>query len=181
MSGHSKWANIKRKKGANDFKKGQEFSKLSRAITVAAKLGGGDPNANASLRLAVEKAKQSSMPKDNIDKAIKKGTGALEGQSYEQITYEGFGANGVGVIVDTITDNRNRTVAELRLIFSRHGGSLGNTGSASYMFADKKPVYTIEILEEETAEKLINLFDDLNDNDDVQSFIHNSDIEYELE
>jgi YebC/PmpR family DNA-binding regulatory protein len=137
MSGHSKWHTIKHKKGALDAKRGKVFTKLIKEITVAARTGGGDLAANARLRKAVSDAKGSNMPNDTIDRAIKRGTGELEGVSYEEITYEGYGPGGVAVMVESVTDNRNRTVAEVRHIFSKNGGNMGASGSVSYLF-DKK-------------------------------------------
>mgnify|MGYP004704098387 CR=1 FL=1 len=138
MSGHSKWSTIKRKKGAIDSKRGKIFTKLIKEITLAARLGGGDIEGNARLRSAILAAKEENMPKDNIDRAIKKGTGELAGgAAYEEVTYEGYGPAGVAVIVEVMTDNKNRTVAEIRHIFSKHGGNLGENGCVAWMF-DKK-------------------------------------------
>lgn len=137
MAGHSKWANIKHRKGAQDAKRGKIFTKLIKEITVAAKIGGGDLEANARLRLAVDKAKQANMPKDNIDRAIKKGTGDLDGVVYEEGIFEGYGPGGIAVIVEFLTDNRTRTVADVRHAFTKFGGSLGVSGSVSFMF-DRK-------------------------------------------
>ncbi len=137
MSGHSKWSSIKHKKGAADAKRGQLFSKLSRAITVAAKEGGGDPNTNANLTTAIQKAKDNSMPKDNIERAIAKGAGGGDGETYETIIYEGYGPNGVAVLVEAMTDNRNRTAAEVRNIFNRTSGKLGETGTVAWIFERK--------------------------------------------
>ncbi len=137
MSGHSKWASIKHKKGATDQKRGAVFSKLVRAITVAAREGGGDPKNNAALTTAIEKAKAASMPAENIERAIKRGAGLLEGVNYEEIMYEGYGPSGVAVMVDVLTDNRNRTASDVRNIFSRSGGSLGEIGSVGWMFNKK--------------------------------------------
>jgi len=134
MAGHSKWANIQHRKGAQDKKRGKLFTKLIREITIAARMGGGDMAANPRLRLAVDKAKTQSMPKDNIDRAIKRGSGALDGVDYVEIRYEGYGPGGVAVLVDCMTDNKNRTVAEVRHAFSKFGGNLGADGSVSYMF-----------------------------------------------
>jgi YebC/PmpR family DNA-binding regulatory protein len=134
MSGHSKWATIKRKKGAADAKRGKLFTQLIREISIAAGIGGGDPNANPRLRLAMQKARAASMPKDNIERAIKKGTGELGGDNYEEVRYEGYGPGGAAVIVDGTTDNRNRTAGEVRYIFSRFAGNLGATGCVSFMF-----------------------------------------------
>lgn len=137
MAGHSKWANIKHRKGAQDAKRGKIFTKLIREITVSAKTGGGDIDANARLRAAVDKAKVENMPKDTIERAIKKGTGELESVNYEEGTFEGYGPGGVAVIVEFMTDNRTRTVADVRHIFAKHNGSLGVTGSVSFLF-DRK-------------------------------------------
>ena len=134
MAGHSKWANIQHRKGAQDKKRGKLFTKLIREITTAARVGGGDIAANPRLRLAVDKAKAQSMPKDNIDRAIKKGAGELDGDAYQEIRYEGYGPGGTAVIVDCMTDNRNRTVADVRHAFSKYGGNLGADGSVSYLF-----------------------------------------------
>jgi len=134
MSGHSKWAGIKHKKAVVDARRGKVFTKIVRELTVAAKIGGGDPDANPRLRLAVEKAKSVNMPQDNIKKAIQKGTGELPGVSYDEITYEGYGPVGVAVYIETLTDNRNRTVGELRNILSKHNGSLGESGSVAWIF-----------------------------------------------
>ena len=134
MAGHSKWANIQHRKGAQDKKRGKLFTKLIREITVAARLGGGDMAANPRLRLAVDKAKAKSMPKDNIERAIKKGSGDLDGADFIEIRYEGYGPGGTAVMVDCMTDNRNRTVAEVRHAFTKFGGNLGADGSVGYMF-----------------------------------------------
>lgn len=143
MSGHSKWSTIKHKKAAQDAKRGKVFTKLIKEITVAARLGGGDPGANPRLRAAIAAAKAANMPKNNIERAIKKGTGELEGVSYEEVTYEGYGPGGVAVLVETITDNRQRTVADIRHIFSKRGGSLGEPGSVAWMF-EKKGLIVVE-------------------------------------
>ena len=137
MSGHSKWATIRHKKGAADAKRGKLFTKLIKEITVAAKMGGGDEEANPRLRTAVIKARAANMPKDNIDRAIKKGTGELEGTEYVEIRYEGYGPGGVAIMVDTLTDNRNRTAADVRSIFSKAGGNLGESGCVNYLFNRK--------------------------------------------
>src|SRR5512145_2185312 len=134
MSGHSKWSTIKHKKAAKDAKKGKIFTKLIKEITVAARLGGGDPNANPRLRTAVLTARQNSMPTDNIERAIKKGTGDLEGVSYEEITYEAYGPGGVALLVQALTDNRNRTVADIRNVIEKHGGNLASSGAVTWMF-----------------------------------------------
>ncbi|MET0503402.1 MAG: YebC/PmpR family DNA-binding transcriptional regulator [Candidatus Binatia bacterium] len=143
MSGHSKWSTIKHKKAAKDAKKGKIFTKLIKEITVAARIGGGDFNANPRLRTAVITARSNSMPNDNIERAIKKGTGELEGVSYEEIQYEGYGPGGAAIIAQVLTDNKNRTVSEIRRLFSKHGGNLGETGCVGWMF-DKKGVISIE-------------------------------------
>jgi len=135
MAGHSKWANIRFRKGAQDAKRGKIFTKLIREITIAARTGGGDPASNPRLRLAIEKAKAQSMPKENMERAIKRGIGELEGTSYEEVRYEGYGPGGVAVMVDCLTDNRNRTVAEVRHAFSKYGGNLGADGSVAYLFS----------------------------------------------
>jgi YebC/PmpR family DNA-binding regulatory protein len=137
MSGHSHWATIKHKKGAIDAKRGKLFSKLSRAIIIAARHGGGDPEMNLKLRYAIDKARQVSMPKDNIERAIKRGTGDMEGVTFEEITYEGFGAGGVAIMVDVLTDNRNRTASEIRKVFERSGGHMGSAGCVAYLFERK--------------------------------------------
>jgi YebC/PmpR family DNA-binding regulatory protein len=134
MAGHSKWANIQHRKGRQDAKRGKIFTRLIKEITVAAKLGGGDISANPRLRMAVEKAKAESMPKDNIENAIKRGTGTLEGVNYEEVRYEGYGIGGAAVMVDCLTDNRLRTVADVRHAFSKFGGNLGTDGSVAYQF-----------------------------------------------
>ena len=144
MSGHSKWHTIKHKKGALDAKRGKIFTKLIKEITVAARTGGsGDVDANARLRKAVTDAKGLNMPNDTIDRAIKRGTGQLEGVAYDEITYEGYGPSGVAVLVETMTDNRNRTVAEIRHIFSKNGGNMGESGSVAWMF-DKKGYIVVD-------------------------------------
>ena len=137
MSGHSKWATIRHKKGAADAKRGKLFSKLIKEITVAAREGGGDEESNPRLRTAVLKAKSSNMPKDNIERAIKKGTGDLEGSDYVDMTYEGYGPGGVAIMVECLTDNRNRTAADVRSIFNKGGGNLGENGCVSYLFSRK--------------------------------------------
>ncbi|MEY3832090.1 MAG: hypothetical protein RJA82_1038 [Pseudomonadota bacterium] len=134
MAGHSKWANIQHRKGRQDEKRGKVWTKLIKEITVAARLGGGDLNANPRLRLAVDKAKDANMPNDNVQRAISRGTGTLDGVNYEEIRYEGYGINGAAVIVDCMTDNRTRTVAEVRHAFSKHGGNMGTEGSVAFLF-----------------------------------------------
>ena len=243
MSGHSKWHSIKHKKGAADAKRGRVFTRLIREITVAARLGGGDPEGNSRLRTVVLKAKEANMPKDNIDKAIKKGTGELEGYNLEEIVYEGYGPAGVAIMIDVMTDNKNRTTAELRSILSKSGGNLGENGCVSWLF-EKKGVITVSAekydetavmevaldagaddvkrdaevweittapenfesvlravrdkgmevllnevmrvpkttvkLDERGAEKVLNLMEKLEDNDDVQSVASNFDISNEI-
>lgn len=137
MSGHSKWSSIKHKKGAADAKRGKIFTKLIKEITVAARMGGGDPDGNPRLRSAIAAAKAENMPKENIERGIKKGTGELEGISYEEANYEGYGPGGVAVLVDCLTDNKNRTVADLKHLFERHGGNLGEPGCVAWMFEQK--------------------------------------------
>ncbi len=137
MSGHSKWSSIKHKKGAADAKRGKVFSKLIKEITVAARLGGGDPDGNPRLRTAISAAKAENMPKDNIERAIKKGTGELEGVSYEEASYEGYGPGGVAVLVDCLTDNKNRAVADVKHLFERNGGTLGEPGCVAWMFEQR--------------------------------------------
>jgi YebC/PmpR family DNA-binding regulatory protein len=137
MSGHSKWSSIKHKKGALDAKRGKIFTKLIREITVAARFGGGDPDSNPRLRTAIAAAKAANMPKENIERGIKKGTGELEGTSYEETNYEGYGPGGVAVLVDCLTDNKNRTVADVKHFFERYGGSLGEPGCVAWIFEKK--------------------------------------------
>jgi YebC/PmpR family DNA-binding regulatory protein len=141
MAGHSKWKQIKHYKAATDAKRGAQFTKLIREITMAAKLGGGDPAGNPRLRTAIEAARAASMPKDNIERAVKKGTGELEGVEYSEITYEGYGPGGVAILIFSLTDNANRTVAEIRHKLSRFGGNLGATNSVSWMFERKGQIY----------------------------------------
>jgi len=137
MSGHNKWSTIKHKKGAADAKRGKVFTKIIKEISVAAKLGGGDPAANPRLRTAIDKAKAENMPKDNIERAIKKGTGGMEGVTYEEIVYEGYGPGGAAVLVEVMTDNRNRTVSDVRSIFTKANGNMGESGCVSWMFSKK--------------------------------------------
>jgi YebC/PmpR family DNA-binding regulatory protein len=143
MSGHSKWSTIKHKKGAADAKRGKIFTRLIKEITVAARMGGGDANANPRLRAAIAAAKTENMPKDNIDRAVKKGTGELEGVSYEESTYEGYGPGGAAVLLESLTDNKNRAVADIRHIFAKNGGNLGENGCVAWMF-DKKGYINVE-------------------------------------
>ena len=142
MAGHSKWSQIKRKKAVNDQKRGQMFTKLIRELTVAAREGGGEPDYNPRLRLAVDTAKAGNMPQENIDRAIKRGTGELEGVTYEEIAYEGYGPGGVALYIQTLTDNQKRTVAEVRHILDKHGGNLGTAGSVAWQF-DRKGIITV--------------------------------------
>ena len=137
MAGHSKWANIKHRKEAQDNKKGKIFTKIARELTVAAKIGGGDPASNSRLRLALDKARASNMPKDNVERAIKKGTGEGNDQVFEDITYEGYAPGGVGILVKTLTDNRNRTIMEVRTVITKRGGSMAEAGSVAWQFENK--------------------------------------------
>lgn len=175
MSGHSKWHNIKRKKAVNDAKKSAIFSKMSRAILVAARQGGGDPDQNPTLRLALEKARDAGMPKDNIAKAIAKATGGGESVNFEEAVYEGFGVDGVAFMVTALTDNKNRTVSEVRNIFNKHGGSLGSIGSTSYIFSSdpENPIYEITITDDQKIQKLEDLVEALENHDDVQEVYAN--------
>ncbi len=143
MSGHSKWANIKRKKGANDAIRGKVTTKIGREITIAVRMGGGDPTGNMRLKLALSKAKANNIPKDNIQRAIQKGLGAADGSNYEELTYEGYGPGGSALMLDILTDNRNRTAADVRHLFSKHGGNLGETGCVGWMFK-QKAVFIVE-------------------------------------
>ena len=170
MSGHSKWATIKHKKGALDAKRGKIFTRLIKEITIAAKAGGGDPDGNPRLRTAVLAAKAENMPADNIKRAIQRGTGELEGVSYEEITFEGYGPGGVAIIVEVTTDNRNRTVSEIRHTFSKNGGNLGSSGSVMHMFSKKGVIAVDKAAASE--EKLMDIVleaggEDLNDEGDT--------------
>ncbi len=169
MSGHSKWHTIKHKKGALDAKRGKLFTKLIKEIQVSARTGGGDVNANARLRKAVSDAKGANMPNDTIDRAIRRGTGAEDGVTYDEITYEGYGPGGVAIMIDSMTDNRNRTVAEIRHIFSKNGGNMGASGSVSYLF--EKKGYIIVDKASRSEDELFELVseagaDDLRDDED---------------
>jgi len=170
MSGHSKWSTIKHKKAAKDAKRGKLFSKLIKEVTVAAKMGGGDINANPRLRTAVNTARAASVPADNIDRAIKKGTGEVEGVQYEEIQYEGYGPGGVAVMVSVMTDNRNRTVSELRHLFTKCGGSMGETGCVAWMFK-KRGVLMVPksaVDEERLMELVLEVgADDVEEQDDM--------------
>jgi YebC/PmpR family DNA-binding regulatory protein len=169
MSGHSKWHSIKHKKGALDAKRGKLFTKFIKEITVAARTGGGDPDANARLRKAILDAKAGNMPNDTIDRAIRRGTGEEEGVNYEEITYEGYGPGGVALLIQSMTDNRNRTVAEIRHLFSKNGGNLGESGSVGWMF--EKKGYIVVSKSAKSEEELFDLVieagaDDLRDDED---------------
>ena len=170
MAGHSKWANIQHRKGAQDKKRGKLFTKLAKEITVAAKMGGGDVDSNPRLRLAIDKAKAQSVPKDNIERAIKRGSGAMEGDDYEEIRYEGYGPNGVAVMVDCLSDNRNRTVSDVRHAFTKHGGNLGSDGSVAYLFNHSGVIvfsHGDEALEERVMEIALEAgAEDITTNDD---------------
>ena len=181
MSGHSKWANIKRKKEVTDSKKSKIFSKMSRLITVAAK-NGADPDSNATLRLAVERAKEARMPKENIDRAIDKGSGQGGSVSFFETVYEGFGPNGEAFYIKALTDNINRTVAEVRNIFSKHGGSLGGLGSTAYIFSPDpdNPSYIVEV-SPSVAKSLEGILDELEDHDDIQDVFVNFELPEEAE
>ncbi|MEM6456458.1 MAG: YebC/PmpR family DNA-binding transcriptional regulator [Acidobacteriota bacterium] len=143
MAGHSKWSTIKRKKAAVDAKRGKVFTKILREVTIAARIGGGDPDGNPRLRSAIQEARTNNVPSDNIERAVKKGTGELEGAVYEEVTYEGYGPSGVAMLVEVATDNRNRTVGEVRHQFSKHGGNLGENGCVSYLF-DQRGYFAID-------------------------------------
>jgi YebC/PmpR family DNA-binding regulatory protein len=142
LAGHSKWAQIKRKKAVTDARRGQLWSKLLKEVSVAARMGGEDPNGNARLRTAIQDARAANVPNDNIDRAIKRGSGQLDGVTYEEVTYEGYGAGGVAVLIEAMTDNRNRTVSDVRHLFSKHGGNLGENGCVNWMF-DKRGYFAI--------------------------------------
>lgn len=196
MSGHNKWSSIKHKKGAADAKRGKIFSKLIKEITVAARMGGGDPDTNPRLRLALNSAKAQNMPKDNFERAVKKGTGELEGVNYEEIVYEGYGPAGVAVLVECLTDNKNRSIAEIRNIFAKAGGNVGTDGCVAWMF-DKKGLISVskENCDEETLMELAldagaedikeetDSFDIIMDPEDfeaVKEVVDAADIDYEL-
>jgi YebC/PmpR family DNA-binding regulatory protein len=175
MSGHSKWSTIKRDKAINDSKRSKIFSKISKLITSSAKQGGGDPDANPTLRLALEKARDARMPKDNIDRAIAKGTGeSSDANTFYDVIYEGFGPNGEAFYIKGLTDNKNRTVAEIRLMFSKVGASLGGAGSTAYIFAadPENPVFTVDVTPEQ-AKVLTQILEDLDDHDDIQDIYVN--------
>ncbi len=173
MSGHNKWSTIKHKKGAADAKRGKIFSKLIKEITIAARIGGGDPDGNPRLRSALDKARQANMPNDNVARAIKKGTGELEGTNYEEITFEGYGPSGVAILVETMTDNRNRTVSELRHLFSKLGGNLGEAGCVAWIFT-KQGVLTFDksVGEEKLMEVALEAgAEDIKDEEDIFAVI----------
>ncbi|MFH1195233.1 MAG: YebC/PmpR family DNA-binding transcriptional regulator [bacterium] len=170
MSGHSKWATIRRKKAVIDAKRGKMFTKLIKEITIAAKQGGGDPAGNPRLRLAVDNAKSANMPLDNIERAIKKATGELEGASYHELIYEGYGPGGVAIMVEVVTDNKNRTVAEVRHLFSKNSGAMGESGSVAWMF-DRKGVVIVP-KENKTEDELMEIIldagaDDLQNEEEI--------------
>jgi len=174
MSGHSKWSTIKHKKAKEDAKRGKVFTKLIKELTVAAREGGGDPGSNARLRMVIDKAKAANMPQDNIVRAIKKGTGELEGVHYEAATYEGYGPHGIAIIVETLSDNKKRTVADVRHIFSKLGGNLGEHGSVAWMFEHKGVIHVAAkgLSEDDLIEKLLDYdVDDVVVIDDVASII----------
>ena len=181
MSGHSKWKTIKHKKGLRDAKRGKVFTKLGRAITVAAQGGDPDPDSNPTLRSAIDAARQFSMPKENIKRAIERGSGGGEGASFQELVLEGYGPEGVAIICEILTDNRNRTVAEVRKLFDKHGGSLGEQGSAAYIFKDpQNPLFEVKIEDRAVAEKVLALVEQLDEHDDVQSVLANFDIPEEF-
>lgn len=170
MSGHNKWSTIKHKKGAADAKRGKIFTKLIKEITIAAKGGGGDPDGNPRLKTAIQSAKAANMPLDNITRAIKKGTGELEGSSYEEVTYEGYGPGGVAMMIDCLTDNKNRTVSEIRRIFTKAGGNMGNSGCVNWMFSQKGQIIIPKegVDEEKLMEDALEAgAEDVIDNDEV--------------
>lgn len=175
MSGHSKWANIKRKKGVTDAKKSKIFSKMSKLISVAARDGGGDPDSNPRLRMIIEKAKEEKMPKENIERAISKGSGVGGAVEYHEVIYEGFGPNGEAFYIKGLTDNINRTVSEIRNILNKHGGSLGGQGSTTYIFQTdpENPLFSTTIDDPKLAERLESLLEDLDDHDDIQEVFVN--------
>ena len=175
MSLHSKWANIKRKKAVLDSKRADNWNKILRLLTVSAKKGGGDLTSNPNLRLIVEKAKEARMPKENIEKAIKRGTGELEGLTYEEAVYEGFGPDGGAFLIECLTDNKNRTVAELRTILSKNGGSLGTVGSVAYIFGEdySNPIFRVKLTSKDNEEALEKILDALDENEDVQEVYTN--------
>lgn len=178
MSGHSKWKTIKRDKGANDAKRSQAFTKLAKAITVAAKKSGPDTDSNPYLKKAIEDARSQNMPKDNIERAIAKAVGGGPGEQLEEIILEGYGPNGIAFMVLAVTDNRNRTLSEVRGVFNRYGGSLGQPGSASYIFGSdpNNPAFSVMVEVLDDAKKILSLASELEDLDDVQKVFANFDI-----
>jgi YebC/PmpR family DNA-binding regulatory protein len=182
MSGHSKWSQIKHKKAATDEKRGKLFSKISRFISVAVKEMGADPSANPKLKLAIEKAKEANMPSENIEKAIKKGTGATNKGDFEEITYEAYGPSGTAILIESITDNRNRTLNEIKRILNQYGAKMASSGSALWAFekpAGKKrwkPKHLISLANNEDKTKLKNLLSALENNDDIQNVTVNADL-----
>lgn len=177
MSGHSHFSTIKHKKVAEDKKRGKIFSKISRMITLAAKEKGGDPETNLQLRAAIEQAKSTNMPKDNVDRAIKRGTGKLKGEKLEEFIYEAYGPSGIALIIEGITDNKNRTVSEIKSILSQHNAKLAETNSVKYLFQkennDWMPKYPLEISDEKIKQQIEKLFDALDKNDDVGEIYSN--------
>lgn len=176
MSGHSKWSKIKRKKAAADIKRGQAFTKLLKQISLAAQKGGDDPNANPSLRIAIEKAKYARVPANNIERAIKRGVGDTGRENTEEVTIEGYGPAGVAFLIECVTDNRNRTINEMRHLFSKYGGNLGESGSTAYIFADReKPIFTVPV-EGEVADKIRKLSSELENHDAPERVYSNAEI-----
>lgn len=174
MAGHSKWSNIKHRKGAQDAKRGKIFTKIIKELTVAAKMGGGDSSANPRLRIAIDKAKGANMPKDNIEKAIKKGTGELEGVDYEELIYEGYGAGGVAILVDVATDNRNRTAGEIRNIFTKNNGAMAEAGAVAWNFERKGEVVIAGAKEDEVMDLAIENGAEDVESDDERVYIYSS-------
>lgn len=177
MSGHNKWSKIKHGKKITDTKRGKTFDKISRLISISAKGKSSDPEMNPQLRMAIEKAKKINMPKDNIERAIKRGSGQPEGVNIEEVLYEAYGSSGIALIIKGITDNKNRTVAEIKSILNKFNGKLAEPGSVQYLF-DKKnedwiPKYPLEITDEKTKKQLEKLFEALDENDDVQEIYSN--------
>ena len=179
MSGHSHWSSIKHKKAITDARKGKVFSKVSKLISVAAREKGGDPESNPKLRLAIEKAKEVNMPNDNVQRAIKKGTGELAGEQIEEFTYEAYGPMGVAIIIEGITDNKNRSLSELKHILSQHDSKMASAGSVLYQFDKKEnqwqPKYPMQISDEKTKASLEKLFGALDEQDDVNDIYSNAD------
>lgn len=177
MSGHSHASNIKRKKDAEDSKRGKLFSKLSRLISIAAKEKGGNPESNPRLRQAIEDAKKANMPKDKIEKAVKKGTGEIEGEQINKLIYETYGPGGIAILIEVITDNKNRSVSEIKQILNKYNSKLADQGSVLFMFEEKDsqwiPKYPFEINDEKTKKQINNLIETLKDNDEVQEVYTN--------